>query len=64
MLEFKKNKYKNFIWKPQEDITPYELAMCLKLLIGSISGIRDLSLVFDELPDNCKRHIEAILNEV
>lgn len=40
------------IWKPKPDITAYELALCLPLLIGA--G------VLDELPECAARHFERV----
>lgn len=55
-------KYKHFIWKPQEDITAYELALCLKLIIAQLLQIAP-STIYEGLPESCKRHIHAELNK-
>lgn len=44
-------------WRPQEDITIYELAMALGILLPAASGsIRDLRAEVDGLPENVRRH--------
>lgn len=48
-----------FKWEPKEDITPWELAQCIKLLVllaeraGKATGRR----VYDEMSDGAKRHL-------
>lgn len=39
-----------YLWKPQEDITAFELAQCMPVLI------MDDFEIYDRLPDECKRH--------
>ena len=41
-------------WKPKEDITVYELALCLPAF--SFSNKYDLEFFILQLPDNARRH--------
>lgn len=46
--------YPNYLWKPQSDITAYELALCLPIVVTSNTwGV-------ESLPDEAKRHFERI----
>lgn len=49
---------KQYIWKPKEDITAYELALCLPMLMSR--GWYDMEAVVKSLPDNAARHFEEI----
>ena len=46
-------------WKPQTDISTYELALCMPVIVASTTypscGIRDL---YDALPPLAQRHFE------
>jgi hypothetical protein len=46
---------KRYSWKPREDITAYELALCLPILMGN--GW-DIEPVVHTLPENARRHFE------
>lgn len=48
---------RQFLWNPQQDITAYELAMCLKVLLVRPCGVIE---AFKALPENCKRHFEEL----
>lgn len=44
-------------WEPKEDITSYEVAMCIPLLLLGIEGrVNELHENLDKLPDNARRH--------
>jgi len=49
---------KTYIWKPKEDISVYELALCLPLI--SFRGWFDAEYAISELPENCQRHFEEV----
>lgn len=44
-------------WTPQPDITAYELALLLPILLVFATGGYTEKMI-DELPDNAKRHLE------
>lgn len=46
-------------WNPKEDITTYELAQAMTMIIHS-SSAPALAKVWDRLPDSVKRHFEVI----
>lgn len=53
---------RRFIWKPREDITAYEIALCMSVLIASIQRHSSASLVdkvYSDLPEMAKRHFEV-----
>jgi len=43
---------KTLIWDPQPDITTYELALCVPLLIT----VGHQHLFYDQLPEGARRH--------
>jgi hypothetical protein len=48
-------------WLPHEDITAYELALCLGVVLAVVSrigGITEISAekLYERLPDSAKRH--------
>lgn len=50
-------KPKRYVWAPQPDITAYELASCLTVVMTSLNG--DAALVeaaYVLLPESAKRH--------
>lgn len=49
-----------FLWNPQQDITTYELAMCLTVLLGKQFDVIE---AYNLLPENCKRHFEELKND-
>lgn len=48
---------KSYRWEPKEDITAYELALCLPVLLISIHRLPVESQIND-LPENCRRHFK------
>lgn len=48
---------KSYSWNPQEDITTYELALCLPVLLTSIY-VLPVETQINDLPENCRRHFE------
>jgi hypothetical protein len=50
---------RQFLWNPQQDITAYELAMCLKVLLVNPFDVIE---AFKALPENCTRHFEEVKN--
>jgi hypothetical protein len=46
---------KSYNWKPQEDITAHELALCLPILM---SNGWDVEFSINALPENARRHFE------
>jgi hypothetical protein len=58
-VTFGNRSQKEFVWHPVEDITTYELARCMPLLIVNA----DYSIYGEDLrglPDNCKRHFREL----
>jgi hypothetical protein len=51
--------FKSYRWKPKEDITAYELARALDVLLvaASTGGGRAVSMI-PNLPDEVRRHFE------
>jgi hypothetical protein len=48
---------KQYFWKPQPDITTYELAVALGVMFACINN--DRGYLVDELEPNVRRHFEA-----
>lgn len=48
----------SYVWKPKPDITTFELALCLKMLVGV-----NVSRIYDTLPDEAKRHWDKQIDE-
>lgn len=46
---------KSYSWEPKEDITAYELAQCMPILMAMSLGYQVEGAISD-LPDNSKRH--------
>ena len=55
-------KQESLIFDPQPDITAYELAQLVPLLIPS--RFRDIEKAVEKLPSECKRHVRMGSNEV
>jgi len=51
----------NYGWKPKEDITVHELALCLPMF-HAVDG-HNREAIYDTLPDNAKRHFLPIGQE-
>jgi hypothetical protein len=49
----------DYKWKPKEDITAHELALCTPILVG-FDNIYSIDALIDDLPDNARRHFEAV----
>lgn len=47
---------KSYNWRPKEDITAYELALCLPVLVGK--SWYDAEYFIETLPENVRRHFE------
>jgi hypothetical protein len=46
---------KTYEWKPEHDITAYELARAMEVMFAAILK-GDCDVAFDNLPDGAKRH--------
>jgi hypothetical protein len=57
-IYFKSTQPKQYIWKPKEDITAYELALCVQLFV--IKDSFSFGLLIENLPENAKRHFEEV----
>ncbi len=44
-----------YTWDPKEDITTYELAVCMNALL---QPARDHGPIYDSLPAECRRHFK------
>lgn len=42
-------------WQPEPDITAFELALCIPVLLG-VADFWDIELKYDSLPQPAKRH--------
>lgn len=49
--------YISFTWKPLSDITTYELAQLIEIIIRYQNGAYMTRAEYDELPDGVRRHI-------
>jgi hypothetical protein len=49
----------DYKWKPKEDITAHELALCTPILVG-FDNIYSIDALIDDLPDNARRHFEVV----
>jgi len=46
-----------YTWEPYEDITAYELSLCMPMMFAETHSCpTGVSQLYDKLPDNCKRH--------
>jgi hypothetical protein len=55
-------KPKQYNWKPQEDITPYELAKALEALLIAASGSGWQALgIIENFPESVRRHFEEVI---
>lgn len=50
---------KKMYWRPKEDITTWELAMALNVLLPGLKGYPDLQKVFEGLPQSVARHFQV-----
>lgn len=58
-------KVRQFKWAPKEDITAYELAKLQPFFFYAAHGNHEMIChSFDELPDECKRHIEETEQDI
>lgn len=46
-----------FLWKPQPDITPFEIALALPMIVSHTGSV---GLAFDKLPAEVQRHFELV----
>ena len=53
-------KPKSYMWKPKEDITAYELALCAPMLINGQGWNGDIEPFLLALPESASRHFEEI----
>lgn len=53
---------RSFKYKPQPDITTYELSLCMYLLIAKTwnKSLRDEQKIYDQLPSSVQRHFEVV----
>lgn len=52
-------KSRTFRYKPQEDITAYEVALMVEF-IGTALSQGDLEQAYERLPDAARRHLEIV----
>ncbi len=52
-------KSRSFEWKPQPDITAFELAQCMDLFFAGITRGIYVEMAYSKLPPECKRHWEV-----
>lgn len=55
--EFKFKMPARYAWEPSEDITTYELALCVPVLLV---GWHEIEAAIQRLPDGAKRHFRPI----
>lgn len=54
-------KPKEYLWSPQPDITAYELASCLTLMMASVhGGASSIEAAYVLLPEAAKRHWQVV----
>uniref|UniRef100_A0A6M3LVZ3 Uncharacterized protein n=1 Tax=viral metagenome TaxID=1070528 RepID=A0A6M3LVZ3_9ZZZZ len=51
---------KQYQWKPQLDITTYELALAIPILCASLFNSFDMESILMSLPEEVRRHLEEI----
>lgn len=53
---------RSFKYKPQPDITTYELSLCMYLLIAKTwnKSLRNEQKIYDQLPSSVQRHFEVV----
>ena len=62
IMFFTKKKFEKIFYAPKEDITPYEVSLCLGILMDyhkyedSYEYNKELIKVFNIWPENLKRH--------
>jgi len=49
-------------WRPKDDITAYELALALPLVIAAITSTASIDNQIKFLPADVRRHFEVIQN--
>lgn len=57
---------RSFTYKPQPDITTYELALCMYLIstrLSSMATLRDEQKIYDALPAEVQRHFVVVREE-
>jgi hypothetical protein len=50
---------KQYEWKPKEDITIYELALCMPIIVYGAHGV-DIEYMIGALPKNAQRYFEEM----
>lgn len=68
MIEYHYNlimpkKPKEYRWQPKEDVTAYELALCITILIcvtADKGRTYDYEKAIQELPESARRHFEVV----
>jgi len=49
-----------YFWKPQPDITTFELALCMPMFVaGTVRQFGAVEQAFESLPPECQRHWET-----
>lgn len=54
---------RGFRYEPRPDITTYELALCVYLLVAQVSpngGLRAQQKIYDLLPESAQRHFKVV----
>ena len=51
---------KSYKWSPKEDITAYELSLCIPVIVGRNIYSYDAEYFIEALPENARRHFELI----
>ena len=53
-------------WLPEEDITTFELALCIQVLIDALSNHRDADpeKAYNKLPPEARRHWELMSKDL
>ncbi len=56
---------RSFKYRPEPDITTYELALCMYLLMAKIGkgSLRDEQKIYGQLPTEAKRHFVVVRKE-
>jgi hypothetical protein len=56
---------RSFKYRPESDITTYELSLCLYLLMVKIGEgtLRDEQKIYDQLPPGAQRHFVVVKEE-
>ena len=54
---------RRFAYRPQKDITVWELSLCIHLVMRNNASQRQQQLTYDQLPPEAQRHFRVITSD-